>query len=614
MISVQKSSPRLATSNDPIATVVDEVKIKFREIPQEASNRKDRCWQVVTAQKCGIDILKAAAIYFETYPFRKSVKILCEDKVELTLSAEVFEAFKKDSGTLRRMTDDLGVENLCLSIDSKILNEILTLLYPDIYKADVKMDIIERMTIANYLDIPHLIKVYVSQLRRKIRCFEASNYQEAHKLYDVVLASPLRTQPFMKDLIQTEFAEYFGYFLQLLGTKTPDPSVNKYVALVFEENVTDDFLFQFAGAANLTFLKINKGTKLTKWPSGFPKLETLDLRSFPLQIVTFPKNLRSLTLSYVEEQLSDLLPISNVKDLRNYPLNLEFLSLSCFCRSIQLVHVPWSLKELVLFGHITIIDLYMLPPTLFRFETESLIGIKKDNFPRTITVLKLSYHNQAPDHSASRSIGADDIKALPLIELKFANISGNGKEILDAIPETVRTLDMLDFMLNEERLKRLPFNLEALKAPIKGDNLKYLPRLRSLDLTGSQGLKDEHLKHLKPDLEELTIEECGVTNKGLAILPNGLTKLTLRKLNNITNQGIAEIPRKIKHLNLVFLSITTSCFVFMPRELEILTIFGIMLDKFNYDQLPATLEKYYTCNSIYSLNVKKIPGAKVYFI
>ncbi len=608
MISVQKSSPRLANSYDPIPFVIEEVKLKFEAIPQDAADRKDRCWQVVTAQKCGLDVLRAASIFFETFPAKTSVNILCSDGVELKLSLEVFEAFKKDSGTLRGLAEDVGVENLYLNLDSNTLVQVLAILYPDVYKIEVQMDIIARLTIANYLDIPHLIKRYVAELKRTIHCYKAKDYNNAHVLYKLVLASPLRTQPFMKELIETEFAEYFGYFLQLL--KEPDCDLDKYTALVFEKPVNDEFLAKISNAKNLTYLRIERGSKLSKWPQGFTNLKTLVLKSFPLNKVTFPNSLRSLTITYIEERLSDLLPISTIQSLRSYPLNLEYLSLSCYCTRIQLEHVPWSLRELVLKGKIFIIDLYMLPPTLFRFEYENPIGIKNDNFQTSLTILNLSY-NQTLPMEGKRKINSNDLKILPLIELKFADIDTLGKDILEAIPETVRTLDILDYNLNAERLRRLPPNLESLKAPIQGNYFSSLPRLKKLDLSGSQHVKDEHLMHLRSDLEELTLSSSpGITNKGLANLPKGLMRLALLELKGINNQGIAEIPRKITHLTMSFLAITTACFIFIPREVVVLSIFAVHLDNKNYEHLPQTLEKYYTDNSV---NIS-IPGVKVYVL
>lgn len=597
-LSIQKSSPRLATSFDPIPNVEDEVRALFKAIPQDAVDRKDRIWQVVIAQKCGFDVLKAASVaaaQFQAPPPEGEVSIECLDKVVVKIPYDLFEALKKDAGILRNMACEIGIENLVLNVDSTSLNQILAVLYPEYNTAIITLNIVDQISIANYLEIPLLVNRLVKNLRKTIRLFSVSDYSAALKLYQLIRLSPLRTQSFFKDLIQVEFAEYFGYFLSLL-TKIEDIK-EPFEALTFDEAITNDFLAKLSQFKNLKHLRINRGSKLTTWPAGFSALESLVLLGFPIKNVTYPTQLKSLKVNYGQAHNSDLLPLPAPSDLRGFPEKLETLELSYYCNSIQLAHVPWVLKSLILHGWIYLIDLYMLPPTLQRFETESQVCNKKGDFPTTLQVLNLNYHSNA----YRSSIKISDLKALNLIELTIND------SLIEQLSSTLRRLSLVD--IDPLKLSKLPPLLESLKAPVNGSYLQYLPNLRKLDLSTAV-IKDDDLRYLRSDLEELIIDRSDITDKGISNIPKNLDRLALINLRYITNQGVAEIPRRVTQLTLSFVPINTCCFVYLPRHLEVLVIFGVMLDKNNYEHLPHTLEKFHTDSEEF----KNIPGAKVYKI
>lgn len=573
-MNIQKTDLRVYPP--PIPSPLDPIAIEFNKIPEQAPDRKERGWQLVVTQKCGLDVIKACVLYVSLFGKRDSVVVQCLAGAQVVVERALFEALKKDSNTLRSLAEDVAEVGIQFHFYRGEFESLIHELYPGHVKAGKSLSLVRKIELANYLDMPILFKRYVQELQDTVRLFDAHDEAKAHELYESLLKSQIRTQPFIKEVIYEEFAEYFG---RLIHTKAI-PFVDRYAALTFGTPVHDELIGRLASLQKLKRLTIEQGAHLTRWPTGFESLETLIIKDCGLRDGTFPENLLLLDIDYNRGQMGGLI---------RYPSRLQTLSLRC--ANYVKIEAPTSLRTLVLKG---LLYVHNLPPKL---ECLKIEGFIPEDVPFSTSLRTLAVNTLGTSELRAA------IKGLSLVDLKLAPNARKTPEMLRAIPKTVRKLKTYWSGLTPEEIAQLPPNLESfsLYNSISGLGLTLL-HLQKLTLMYCETLRDEDLKHLSRDLKALSIRHCpNIGNEGMAHLPSDLEKLKLENVR-ISDAGIARIPRKLRELILKTLFLTTACFVHIPRGVEVLGL-HVTLNATNWEYLPKTLRTLYLTES----NLYRLP-------
>lgn len=151
--------------------------------------------------------------------------------------------------------------------------------------------------------------------------------------------------------------------------------------------------------------------------------------------------------------------------------------------------------------------------------------------------------------------------------------------LIDKLPKTLKTLDLMSCKLDQVDYSKLPETLENLRIVhlLKNDDIQKLPRnLKSLDISDCQ-LTDETIEHLPPDLHSLNLSGCGtnISADALDKLPKKLKTLNLARWRSLSDQSIDKLPKTLLSLNLHGCrELTDSSMTDLPQDLRHLVISG----------------------------------------
>lgn len=129
---------------------------------------------------------------------------------------------------------------------------------------------------------------------------------------------------------------------------------------------------------------------------------------------------------------------------------------------------------------------------------------------------------------------------------------------------------------------------------ITGACLRHLPRdLEELDFRDCVRFKGTHLQALPPSLRKLDISGCEIKDGHLDRLPDSLENLEDLELGSnteLTSSGVAKIPRGVKRLSLdACLGLADDSIRHLPPTLEVVRLSNVPLTQDCIADLPATL-------------------------
>jgi hypothetical protein len=319
--------------------------------------------------------------------------------------------------------------------------------------------------------------------------------------------------------------------------------------------------------------------------------------------------------------------LSTATEYRNFdikqifPLPQSLSSLTCFTKVFDdalIAELPSHLESLTITEKIS-----LDPSSTFEKLKERplkklsiILEIATDNFllnlPRNLSSFSLEIDNPLKNETIAL------LSSYPLKELKFIeshHTSLATPELIESLPRTLESLAIMGnlvtnesvvklpplllylkleghYMLTKEIVQNLPRSLISLdlgKQSYTNFNdisvLKFPPELRIL--RGYNPLTDEGIKNLPRTLEILD-----VLNQNLDIPNHNFGRPDHKEKDNITNQGLDHLPRKLKELYLWGnCELTGKGFENLPPNLDKLLVmdFGTIKDN-EISFLPKTLK------------------------
>lgn len=332
--------------------------------------------------------------------------------------------------------------------------------------------------------------------------------------------------------------------------------------------------------STLTYLKLDHARlyddMITHLPRGLTHLEWPDDGELTdACIVYLPRGLKYLDLSstcttnrtiqFTDKQIYQL-----PRQLVHLGLSSELLTDAC------IPHLPPSLRHLHVQCHRTFTDacISYLPKTLRSLRLDSNNRITDAGIamlPRELTSLTLGGSRltdgcvlHLPPHLTYLAL----LENQQWSDMCLTSLPPSLRHLLLRINQTITTLST-NLDLSSENSHTDTFQPIDIYTGI-------LPRhLKTLDLGYNMNLTDRDMAHLPPSLVYLDIDSNKVTDDGLALLPDGLTYLSLYSSNNITDDGIKRLPRTLIHLTMSLASeLTDMAISDLPPHLTYLDLIG----------------------------------------
>ncbi len=487
------------------------IRNQFDLIQKTAPNNEveSKCYDIVTSQKTGIDIVKAGKIFDEIFKKNKIPKFpISFGKETLYLKGYYKFALVKDSGTFKDCINESleGAEDsketgINLSVISRSdLSAVLNALYDETRICDFKIDTIRLLEVANYLKADTLAQKLLNELEKCI----LDPFSSLLHLCKRINSSPIRHFLPVQKIIR-RFGRRFGEEILRGMTKESREAVIDKLA---QAQITS-LRIKIKPATHISFTltrafisDLNRITSLTElflpnrvYASDAPLL-TFSTKIVSLQLnfqsiighVTLPSSLtylkgHNIDQSHVLSPLTRLIKLSckscnpidlteltalaslsisfqNHRDIYRVPRHVTKLSYThCFLDTTSLGELHPSVKKLKLKRfHGTLNDGTRLLGTeltdlamggnvslLHSVTNESIM-----NLPRSLT--RLIILNNSTTNDAYKNLPL--LKHLELdVDSRFSNIT---KEVTPYLPRTLKYLYIANGIFPDEALKHLP--------------------------------------------------------------------------------------------------------------------------------------------------------------
>lgn len=185
------------------------IRNQFDLIQKTAPNNEveSKCFDIVTSQKTGIDIVKAGKIFDEVFKKNKIPKFpISFGKETLYLKGYYKFALIKDSGTFKDCineslegAEDCKETGINLSVISRSdLSAVLNALYDEHRIGDFKIDTIRLLEVANYLKADTLAKKLLKDIENDVK----APFSNLPHLCKRINGSPIRHFPPIQKIIR----------------------------------------------------------------------------------------------------------------------------------------------------------------------------------------------------------------------------------------------------------------------------------------------------------------------------------------------------------------------------------------------------------------------------
>jgi Leucine-rich repeat (LRR) protein len=504
--SVNSKGTLPETNKDPFN---EKIKSQVEKIKSETSQGADvKSYKLLSDQKNGLDYLKAAKIIYSIFPHldqKKKIKIDLSDG-EIEISQDVFEALKKDSITIRDMTDDAQGEIAFILINKKTFEELLKKLYsPDSASNEIDIELIK---CASYLDCKKLLENLKNQIIETANSLRPEDLEKAFTLNKALQTLP---PPLFNDIIDENLSNYFGKIL--LEAEDPEALIQK-----FEKEKVSVLTFK----SNLSVAVLNGIKKL----SGLQKLSLLNISNLSEDsLKNLPSSIKVLTIYSSQIIDTQLVHLRSLPLLRNLSLHGSTLTdaglenLSTLTSLITLNLSGTNITGLTHLSSLTSLKTLILSGTEITDE-----GLRPVSSLTSLTTLNLS-GTQITDAGLAP---ISSLTLLTTLDLSRNQITDAGLTHLHSL-SSLMTLNLFYTQITDEGIT----------------NLRSLNTLTSLNLNRTQ-ITDTGIVQLFPltSLTTLNLSNTPITDKGLIQLASmtSLTHLELRGIK-ITSAGAAGLGR-----------------------------------------------------------------------
>jgi hypothetical protein len=311
--------------------------------------------------------------------------------------------------------------------------------------------------------------------------------------------------------------------------------------------------------------------ELQNFFSFYPSLKYADLRGYNESLIddSLVKRLvysnPGLEELFIPKSVITTDSLRSILGLRNLRiLDLSFNSTLEFSDQDGFLIFPQTLLQLNLRG-------------CSRFGNENLNGL-----PSTLKSLNL-------DNCVAlkRGFAADLPLSLQELSLREAPLEDGDVQF---IPGDVETLDVSLTYISEEGLTNLPpklVNLNLTRTDLTGVKFQFLPKtLKSINLTDCVQVKV--LDQLPTDLEELVLDST-LTDEMALSLPRSLQRLKIQGFNDLSAQGIFNLPRTLIKLVLKNKELNKESVANLPPGLLEFELLGARLEEGSVQFLPKNL-------------------------